>query len=314
MASDHARIRRDIWTDDDWRGLTSPEQWLYFHLLSSPTLTFCGTTDWRPARIAAAAADMTADYVRQIAASLTSKTFILTDEETEEVVIRSWAKHDGLLKSPNMCKAYVKDHGKVASSTLRAVIVGQLHILKDKYPAEASWETVQPVFEKRSMSFSEGVAELSATPTGNPSPNPTGNPEDFVPHSFPPFLPTSLPPSSDQTARPRPAAVASEEFEKFWSTYPRKQGKAEARKAYVKASKKFGHDLILDGITGQLPWFEAQIKQDGDFRPTASKWLNGERWNDEQSQQPGRKSPSSDPATSIWERKWVDPHAGRESA
>ena len=63
MPSDHARIRRDIWADTDWRRLSAGEQWLYLHLLSSPTLSLCGVADWRPARIAKMAAGTSADDV-----------------------------------------------------------------------------------------------------------------------------------------------------------------------------------------------------------------------------------------------------------
>src|SRR5690606_7289371 len=63
VARDHARIRLDIWADDDFGSLTSSAQWLYLHLLSSPTLSFAGVADWRPARIAGRTAELTADDV-----------------------------------------------------------------------------------------------------------------------------------------------------------------------------------------------------------------------------------------------------------
>ena len=100
MARDHARIRLDIWADEDWRDLPSLPQWLYLHLLSSPSLSFCGVTDWRPARIAALALDLQASDVEYAASWLEDGRFILADRETEEVLVRSFIKHDGLVKSP----------------------------------------------------------------------------------------------------------------------------------------------------------------------------------------------------------------------
>ena len=168
MANDHARIRRDIWADTDWRRLTSSAQWLYIHLLTNRTLTFVGIGDWRPNRIAALTADLSAADVDIFAGELIRERFILPDLETEEVLIRSWVKHDGLLKSPNMTKALIKAHEGTASNVLRAVVIDQLTRLMES-GAQGCWELLGPLLEGDSMEFEEGVEILSANPSGNPS-------------------------------------------------------------------------------------------------------------------------------------------------
>ena len=119
MPSDHARIRRDIWADTDWRRLSVGEQWLYLHLLSSPTLSLCGVADWRPARIAKMAAGTSADDVVTFSAGLIDKEFVLPDFEAEEIAIRSWVKHDGLMRSPNLAKALRSAWDATASEPIR---------------------------------------------------------------------------------------------------------------------------------------------------------------------------------------------------
>ena len=173
MANDHARIRRDIWADEDWRRLTSPAQWLYMHLLTSPTLTFAGTTDWRPARIAAITADLSAADVETFGDELTDAHFILPDVETEEVLIRSWVKHDGLLRSPNMTKALVKAHQRIASNVLRGVLTEQLRTLRDR-GHEGCWDVVGTLLDMSAYTFEEGVELLSINPSGKGSDNPSG--------------------------------------------------------------------------------------------------------------------------------------------
>lgn len=168
MANDHARIRRDIWGDDDWRGLTSPAQWLYLHLLSSPNITFAGIVDWRPPRIAALTAELTAADVDTFAGELIAERFILPDPDTEEVLIRSWVKHDGLLRSPNVTKALVKAHMGTASRVLRAVLVDQLIRLHDS-GYKGSWGAIGDLLDKPSLTFEEGVEILSVDPSHNPS-------------------------------------------------------------------------------------------------------------------------------------------------
>lgn len=177
MANDHARIRRDIWGDDDWRGLTSPAQWLYLHLLSSPNITFAGIVDWRPPRIAALTAELTAADVDTFAGELIAARFILPDPDTEEVLIRSWVKHDGLLRSPNVTKALVKAHMGTASRILRAVLVDQLIRLREN-GYEGAWNALGGLLDKPSLTFEEGVEILSVDPSGDPSDKGSGNPSD----------------------------------------------------------------------------------------------------------------------------------------
>ena len=173
MARDHARIRIDIWSDEEWRDLPSPAQWLYMCLLSSPSLNFCGVTDWRPARIAALNAEMKPDDVEYAAAWLEAGEFLVIDRDTEEVLIRSWVKHDGLVASPNMSKAMVKAHAAIGSGILRAVVVDQLERLRQTNPKLAGWQHLDKVLRKRSLTVSEAFQKLPPNPSVNPSANPS---------------------------------------------------------------------------------------------------------------------------------------------
>lgn len=76
-------------------------------------------------------------------------------------------------------------------------------------------------------------------------------------------------------------------FEDFWATYPNKVGKAEAVKAFAKASRKAPLEAIMAGLrayvakTDDRPWCNP------------ATWLNQERWTDE----PAATSPPSRPPT-----------------
>jgi len=134
MARDHASIRIDIWNDDDFRSLTIHAQFLYLQLLSSATLNYSGVADWRPVRIAALSEDASKTAVELAATELAGKSFVVIDDETEEVLIRSFLKHDGLLHKPNVTKAMVSSFSKIASPTLRGVIVWELSKLYERHP------------------------------------------------------------------------------------------------------------------------------------------------------------------------------------
>ena len=72
--------------------------------------------------------------------------------------------------------------------------------------------------------------------------------------------------------------VSSEDFEKFWSAYPKKKDKANAVKAFKKV--KVPVSVLLDAIEKQKK-SEDWKKEGGKFIPYPTTWLNGKRWEDE---------------------------------
>jgi len=70
---------------------------------------------------------------------------------------------------------------------------------------------------------------------------------------------------------------AEKAFEEFWSIYPRKVGKGAAKRAFVKAFKGTGADII-DGARrfAKDPWLPEK-----QFIPHPATWLNREGWLDE---------------------------------
>lgn len=81
--------------------------------------------------------------------------------------------------------------------------------------------------------------------------------------------------------REREKEQTSAAFAAWWAIYPKKVGKGQAAKAYRTAAKKTSTDNLAESLLKQLPWFAAQVKPEGDFRPQAATWLNGERWDDD---------------------------------
>jgi len=70
----------------------------------------------------------------------------------------------------------------------------------------------------------------------------------------------------------------NEQFNQFWSVYPRKKGKGQARKAFEKALEKTDLQTILDGVHAYVA---NDVMDDPQFIAHPSTWLNGERWEDE---------------------------------
>lgn len=157
MARDRANIRTDIWGDDDWRNLTAPAQYLYFLLLTHPTLTYCGVADWRPGRLAALAKGCTAEDIVAMAAELEEAQFIVVDTDTEEVLVRSFVKHDGLLKQPRMAVSMATAFAATASEKLRNVIAFEVQKYHSAHPDLKGWDDprVQTVLSAEAKPSSE---------------------------------------------------------------------------------------------------------------------------------------------------------------
>jgi hypothetical protein len=82
----------------------------------------------------------------------------------------------------------------------------------------------------------------------------------------------------ERLSPPSNAAIdADPDFIRFWSGYPKKKQKGDARKAWVAALKKTTADVILQALE------KHEFNPDQQYRPYPASWLNGECWLDEPS-------------------------------
>ena len=135
MPRDRANIRTDIWGDSDWRRLTFGAQWLYQHVLTHATLNTVGVADWRPTRTLRVTQGLTMPALREFTRELTESFFLVIDEESEEALLRSYLRHDGVLLNPNMMKTIKRDYAAVTSDLLRGVITHEANRLRKEYPS-----------------------------------------------------------------------------------------------------------------------------------------------------------------------------------
>lgn len=73
--------------------------------------------------------------------------------------------------------------------------------------------------------------------------------------------------------------AAADPFEDFWTLYPRREGKKNARKAWEPIPERL-HVLIL---VAAFDWRRIWARQgrESHTTPMPATWLNGERWDDE---------------------------------
>lgn len=166
MARSEARVSVDIWdTDEDWRALTPDAQWAYMFLLSQRDLAHDGVLALRERRWARAAAGMTVERIRRSLAELVENRFIVVDEDTEELLIRSLLRRDKIYRQPNVLRAAADHLPLVASQAIRLAIAIELTRI-----------TVEEMPDGSKSLISEMLATLPdplPNPSGNPSPNPS---------------------------------------------------------------------------------------------------------------------------------------------
>lgn len=102
--------------------------------------------------------------------------------------------------------------------------------------------------------------------------------------------------------RKKPSEVVNERFERFWSSYPRKQSKINARKAFEKinpSEELLGKMLsAIEEASKSYQW----TKDAGQFIPLPATWLNQGRWEDEMLVNTGQAHQSSSGGIDWWER------------
>jgi hypothetical protein len=110
----------------------------------------------------------------------------------------------------------------------------------------------------------DGVTLDDATGCRRASPEPSVNPSEEPEEQ----------PQLALVDAPAPALV--DRFDEFWSAFPRKVGKGQARPAWKRALGKADPDRIIAGA-GR---YRDDPNRDESFTAHPTTWLNGERWDD----------------------------------
>lgn len=151
--------------------------------------------------------------------------------------------------------------------------------------AGAMFALVKPTLEK-SIKMSDGGAKGGSVSKG------CGKPNESLPEGYDKGMESLCQQeegsrkkevgsrSNNPPYPPRGAAKREKEqqFEEFWSKYPKKVAKSTAKKAFEKVSAPL--ETLLTAIERQK-CSEQWSKDNGQFIPNPATWLNQERWNDE---------------------------------
>lgn len=90
----YARLRVDLWRDDEWRTLSPLSQWLYIVILTSRRLDLAGCLLLHRATLRHLAAGLEDRDIDEALKELDHARFICVDADTDELVVRTFVRHD----------------------------------------------------------------------------------------------------------------------------------------------------------------------------------------------------------------------------
>jgi hypothetical protein len=136
MARSEARLQFGMWrTGLD--GRSAHAKLVYAVLLTEPTLSQCGVGAVRLSRWARDASLTTAETEKalsELAGDDPLTAQVLIDDDTEEVLVRTLVRRDGIAEQPYVLKGALKEALMVASPLLRRVLASELRKLPPRQP------------------------------------------------------------------------------------------------------------------------------------------------------------------------------------
>lgn len=88
-------------------------------------------------------------------------------------------------------------------------------------------------------------------------------------------------PAPNKTIPPTPRAGGGDEFDRFWQAYPKKIGKAAAKRVWSRKRLNAKADLIVQHLEDRVRSDAQWLKNGGEFIPNPQTWLNRGGWDDE---------------------------------
>lgn len=207
MARGHGRILTSIWEDSDFLKLDEREQRFYLFLISQPNLNHAGLLPLTLRRWSRKAHGLTSAEVEKRLQSLDGAQFIVVDDDTEELLIRSFVRNDGVWKQPKVMGAMVSGALEISSWRLRSALLAEV----DRIPLDELSDEPGTRGPSIRTQVAEHIEALRKS-FGSPPPNPDGRgsaPPSGTPSGTPSDTPQQPPAEGDPKASTCAHAPAS---------------------------------------------------------------------------------------------------------
>lgn len=303
MARTEGRLRTKLWSDQDFLALSFMGKGGYESLLCQPDVEYTGVMPLRSRRLARLFG-LDVETLIEVLEELEDARFVVIDWDAEELLIRTFIRNDEVYRQPNVMLSAHRSLDSVTSLRIRAEILTELRRVQvecDESIPKGSRKTIQDMIDDlekdphtlplvKTRSSERPKSEPIAEPAPEPMPEPFGEP-------LPEPLADGGASGSGEGGRGSTSSLRSvvtysrstkvdrgsdddPEFARWWSRYPRKVSKGQARAAWRKAVKKATPDELVEALENYAEhWRRANTETQ--FIPHPATWLNGECWNDE---------------------------------
>jgi hypothetical protein len=120
-------VKTSIWSDEDFRALCRDEQRAYVLLISQPQINNCGVLPYVLRKWAKLALDDSPEILSSALEVLHEARFIVVDEDSDEVLVRTFIKHDKIESQPRLLEAAKREFLEIESAPIRRT-------LRESYP------------------------------------------------------------------------------------------------------------------------------------------------------------------------------------
>ena len=197
---DFAQIKLSIWNDDAFLDLSNNAQLLYFVLISHPTMNRAGVGTWHAGRLSGLCSSWSRPVVEAAARELIDGRFIVIDEDTDEFLVRTFVRHDGLMKQRNLATTMAREFAAVGSRSIKGVVVWELRRLHEEHPEFKGWES-----DEASALLKKRAIDPSSDPSVDPSIHPKVDPsvDPSIDPSVDPYVKGAIDPKVHPSIDPR---------------------------------------------------------------------------------------------------------------
>ncbi|WP_346090478.1 hypothetical protein [Pseudonocardia benzenivorans] len=175
-------------------------------LLSQPDINYAGVLPLTERRWARCCTELSRADVESTIEELADRGYVLVDYDTEELLIRSFMRNDGLWKQPKMLHAALRQALATASRHLRQGLARELGRLREALAMASEGPESGPKEDRRVEMISEAEKSLMGTPDeamDNPLATPSAGPRAYARAAPTPTpTPTTLTDTSTGTESP----------------------------------------------------------------------------------------------------------------
>lgn len=175
MARSYMNVSTAIWRDEGFRALTMAEQHCFIMLNTQADVSAAGMLTMALRRWSSRVADSSPDEVREAITGLERKGFVVVDDETEEILIRSFVRWDKGYNNDKRQPAIHNAADAIQSPKLRQALAQEFRRLGA--PAECipeSYDYLDGLSDRPSDDLSHDLSDRH-TDRSSPSESPDGH-------------------------------------------------------------------------------------------------------------------------------------------